>query len=310
MDVPGVPRAPGPGVRAPLRARVFGPVARFDPHVRDRHQRPKVQADGRGVQYLGDSLGCGLAEALPEQWPEVRICPNHRVVQAAPARPLALLDLRGDGAMAIGAVGTLGAGNEPRRLTQRWGRAIYEDLPALAGVVYRGAHQGGVSVAVWDRAGVLQARPGTPDDGEPLAGPRLRTRVDRRAWHGRAGAPCGPRTARPAAPVSARSSSCLTSPLRILPTRERGSSGHSSICLGALTDPMRALTNAISSSGSMSALGSITAVTRSPHLSSGSPTTAQSRTAGCCISACSTSAEYTLKPPVMIMSLRRSTMNR
>ena len=161
----------------PLRARVFGPVARFDPHVRDRHQRPKVQADGRGVQYLGDSLGCGLAEALPEQWPEVRICPNHRVVQAAPARPLALLDLRGDGAMAIGAVGTLGAGNEPRRLTQRWGRAIYEDLPALAGVVYRGAHQGGVSVAVWDRAGVLHARPGTPDDGEPLAGPRLRTRV-------------------------------------------------------------------------------------------------------------------------------------
>ena len=60
--------------RAPLRARIFGPVARFDPHARDRHQRPKVQADGRGVQYLGDSLGCGLAEALPEQWPEVRIC--------------------------------------------------------------------------------------------------------------------------------------------------------------------------------------------------------------------------------------------
>ena len=34
--------------------------------------------------------------------------------------------------MAIGAVGTLGAGNETRRLTQRWGRAIYEDLAPSA----------------------------------------------------------------------------------------------------------------------------------------------------------------------------------
>lgn len=157
--------------RSPLRARVYGPVSRFDPHVRDRRQRPRVQPDGRGVNYLADSLGCGLAEAFPEQHPEVRICPNHRAVLAAPQRPVELLDVTGDGAMAIGAVGTLGSGDEPRRLTQRWSRAIYEALRDLHGLMYRGAHQGGLSLAVWQRAGELHAKPGTPRGGAALAGP-------------------------------------------------------------------------------------------------------------------------------------------
>ena len=47
---------------------------------------------------------------------------------------------------------------------------IYEDLPALHGILYRGAHQGGESVAVFDRAGELHAKPGTPADGTALAG--------------------------------------------------------------------------------------------------------------------------------------------
>ena len=157
--------------RAPRLARTYGPVARFDPHIRDARQQPRVQPDGRGVVYLGDTIRCGLAEAFPEQWPEVRICPNQRAVQAAPQRPATLLDLTGDGAMAIGAVGTLGSGNEPRRLTQRWGRAIYEDLTELDGVQYRAAHQGGLSIAIWERVGELHVRPGTPVDGLALSGP-------------------------------------------------------------------------------------------------------------------------------------------
>ena len=125
-------------------------------------------------------------------------------------------------------------------------------------------------------------------------------RVPRPAGEGRAGSDRQAAAGRRARPrrrpdqvvvLLSCSSSVLTSAFSTLPRRERGSSGHSSTCLGALTDPIRAFTNATSSSGSTSALASITAVTRSPHLSSGSPTTAQSRTAGCCISACSTSAE-------------------
>ena len=72
--------------------------------------------------------------------------------------------------MAIGAVGTLGSGDEKRELTQNWARAVYEDMPDLHGVVYRGAHQGGLSIAVWERAGVLVPRPGIPADGLTLAG--------------------------------------------------------------------------------------------------------------------------------------------
>ncbi len=100
--------------------------------------------------------------------------------------------------------------------------------------------------------------------------------------------------------------------LSTLPTLERGRSAQTSTCLGALTLPIRSLTKAISSAGSTCcpARSWTTAVTRSPHFSSGSPTTAQSWTAGCAISACSTSVEYTLKPPVITMSLARSTMKR
>ncbi len=164
--------------RPPLEARTYGPLARFDPHVRDRHGKPREQADGRGVSYLSATLECALAEAFPEQHPEVAICPRARAIRAAPPADALLLDLTGDGAMRIGAVFTLGSGNEPRRLTQRWGRAIYERLPSLAGIRYRGAHQGGEAVAVWERAGILRVPAGaTTNAGRALLEPGMEERV-------------------------------------------------------------------------------------------------------------------------------------
>lgn len=88
-----------------------------------------------------------------------------------------LLDLTGDGAMRIGALATLGSGDEPRRLTQRWGRAIYEQLPNLAGVRYRAAHQGGGAVAVWERAGTLRVPVGMVAPGPALLDPGMEERV-------------------------------------------------------------------------------------------------------------------------------------
>ena len=172
--------------RPPGQARTFGPYGRFDPHVRDRRRRPREQADGRGVNYLAADLGTALAEAFPDQRPEVEICPRTRAIRACPEQTVKLLDLAGDGIMKIGAVATLGSGCEPRRATQRWGRAIYEDLPTLAGVRYRGAHQSGISVAVWERAGSLLLEPtdasmtrfvGAFHDGLPLLGTELRSRT-------------------------------------------------------------------------------------------------------------------------------------
>jgi hypothetical protein len=135
--------------------RIYGPLNRFDHHVRDGHRQPKLQPDGRGVIYLAETLGTALAEAFQDQGVEVGVCPNLRAVPMAPASTTDLLDLTGDGVMNIGAVAGLASGHYSRRVTQRWGRAIYEDLETFVGIRYRGAHQNGICVVGWERTGPL-----------------------------------------------------------------------------------------------------------------------------------------------------------
>lgn len=175
--------------RFPLRARTFGPLNRFDPQVRDRHQQPREQRDGRGVIYFARDVACGLAESFPGQSPEVLICPNRYALLAAPRADSTLLDLTGNGVLHIGAVGTLGAGNERRRMTQRWARAIYEDFPTLDGIRYRAAHQGGIAVALWERGEPLQSAPDTGAPGYALAGALLNRVTHQLALQGRAPVP-------------------------------------------------------------------------------------------------------------------------
>lgn len=160
--------------RPSLRPRTWGPVARFDPQVRDRHGRPREQPDSRGVIYLADELECALAEAFADQPHQVHVCPRARAVLGHPLGHTRLLDLTGAGAMRIGAVGTLAWGDEPRRLTQRWGRAIYEDLPRMHGIRYRSAHQGGLAVAAWERSAPLRE---VPDSDRALLDSGMRDRV-------------------------------------------------------------------------------------------------------------------------------------
>jgi len=161
-------------LRPALGARTFGPAGRLDPHVRDRRRQPREAPDGRGAIYLATDLATALAEVFGEQRPQVGICPHTRAVWARPEHDVQLLDLTGDGAMAIGAVGTLTWGDEPRRRTQRWARRIYEQYARLGGVRYRTAHQGGEAVVLWDRAPRLHAavgrRPGAM--GSVAAGQR------------------------------------------------------------------------------------------------------------------------------------------
>lgn len=144
-----------------MAPRTFGPLNRFDPHVRDRRQQPREDPQGRGVLYLARDLGTALAEAYPGQWPGVGICPHARAGWARPTvAHIPLLDLTGNGAMRIGAVGTVAWGDEPRRRTQRWGRRIYEQYSDLDGILYNAAHQGGESVVLWERAAALEVLPG------------------------------------------------------------------------------------------------------------------------------------------------------
>ena len=132
--------------------RTYGPTGRFDPHVRGRRHRARVDPTGRGVLYLAADLGTALAEAYPGQWPEVAICPHTRAAWVRPSARVRVLDLTASGAIAIGAVGTFAWGDEPRTRTQRWGRRIYEQYERLDGIRYRAVHQGGESFALWERA--------------------------------------------------------------------------------------------------------------------------------------------------------------
>ena len=138
-----------------LAPRTFGPLHRFDPHVRDQRRRPREDPQGRGVVYLAHDLATALAEAYSGQWPEVGVCPHARAGWVRPAAAIRLLDLTGDGALAIGAVGTIATGDEPRRRTQRWARRIYEQYAHLDGIRYHAAHQGGEAVVLWERAPAL-----------------------------------------------------------------------------------------------------------------------------------------------------------
>jgi hypothetical protein len=139
-------------LRQPLVPRQWGPLNRFDPHIRDRRGQPRNSPDGRGVLYLADDLTCALAEAFQEELSDVAVCPNVRAIWARARGSAKLLDLTGNGVMYIGAVATASSGDEPRRRTQRWGRAIYEDYAHLAGIRYRAAHQGGMAIALWETA--------------------------------------------------------------------------------------------------------------------------------------------------------------
>lgn len=93
----------------------------------------------------------------------------------APGGWISLLDLTGEGALAIGATGTLQWGDEPRRRTRRWARRIYEQYAELDGVRYQAANQGGECVVLWQRAPALQRSPGgTVGSGPYGAGSWLR----------------------------------------------------------------------------------------------------------------------------------------
>ncbi len=135
--------------------RGYGPLYRFDPHVAGAGGSPGVCADGRTVLYVADTLATGLAEVFGDQFGG-DICPAYRAAIITAAQPLRLLDIATPGAaMRIGAYQTLGAGEQPRRLSQEWARAIHDDQPAdggtrIRGVYYRTAHTGGAAVALWN----------------------------------------------------------------------------------------------------------------------------------------------------------------
>ena len=140
----------GPRCPEATFARSFGPLHRFDHHVPGE--------GNRRVIYLAERL----STAAFEVWADLgvaQICPSVRAALLSPTEEVVAQNLRGQGAIMVGARPSLGSGGEPRALTQAWARAIYEDRPGgprVAGVRYSSAHDESPCLALWDSGPALR----------------------------------------------------------------------------------------------------------------------------------------------------------
>jgi hypothetical protein len=104
---------------------------------------------------------------------EALICPNFRGAIGRLTATASFQDLRGDGSLEIGALAALGTGDVPREKSQEWARAIYDQHP-VAGVVWAGAHDYGMCIALWERAAALEIVVDAGIERDlPLVGPEL-----------------------------------------------------------------------------------------------------------------------------------------
>lgn len=136
----------------PAERRSVGPFARFDPHAADD--------SGRGVVYGAERLTGAVAEVYGQTRTIDRL-ESMQVGFFAPRRDLELIDLRGQGALAVGATAELMT-TPDRDLSQRWARWLYERYRRAAGVAYTGRYAGCLCVALWERAPLERSHPSLP----------------------------------------------------------------------------------------------------------------------------------------------------
>jgi RES domain len=143
----------------PLIFRFHGPRERFDHQYADQAGKAQKSPD-RGVYYASpvlsseiDALSCCLSECFGDDNRVIELL-NRKFCRLNVVRPLMLLDLRGDGAMRIGACYAL-SGCIDRPLSQAWSRYIYEnelDFTLVDGIIYPAAHNGDAAMALYERA--------------------------------------------------------------------------------------------------------------------------------------------------------------
>jgi hypothetical protein len=135
------------------------------------------------VLYVAGNLATGFGEVFGDHR-AAAVCANYRIALVRPTSPIDVLDLRGQGAaMRIGALPSLATGEHPRRRTQEWARAIFEDQPVarrtVHGVYYDAAHSNGPALALWNtehRVELVTSSSGAMQDFA-LTDPRMWPRV-------------------------------------------------------------------------------------------------------------------------------------
>lgn len=124
--------------------RYDGPFSRFDHHA-DGHPR--------GIHYSAPSLSSCVVEVFGDTG--VIDPQGCQLVLLRTNRPMALLDLRGSGAMRAGSVAALNA-TADRSLSQQWSRFFYDTVVAeeqpIDGLLYSNAHNGESALVIYERA--------------------------------------------------------------------------------------------------------------------------------------------------------------
>jgi len=99
------------------------------------HTSPTACPDGRSILYVAKNLTTAIGEVFGD-YSEAQVCPQFRVAIVRPRAPVAVLDLRGQGAaMRVGALPSLATGVRGRRVN---------------GIYYNAAHSNGPALALWN----------------------------------------------------------------------------------------------------------------------------------------------------------------
>ena len=134
----------------PLQFSSFGPRHRFD-HHRAAPKGPAVDLERRTYYAAGDLKGW-VVEVFGDTG--VIAVGTRRVALIRPARDIRLLDLRDDGALAVGSVAAL-ASIPDRAVSQAWARWFYDhpgEFGAVDGVAYYNAHNNDSAYGFFERA--------------------------------------------------------------------------------------------------------------------------------------------------------------
>lgn len=125
--------------------RSYGPLpsARFDPHP-----EPPGGGSGELVLYAAATLLTALAERFQHNREIRRADPTNPIAYAwRPVRRVTLIDLRGPGAVALGAAHAIGSYRKD--ITRRWARALRSTWPMADGILYASAMTGQDCLALW-----------------------------------------------------------------------------------------------------------------------------------------------------------------
>lgn len=144
--------------------RTYGPVssARYDPHPKPAGIQP-----GFGVSYAASELATPVAEVFQTSRRINTIAGGPYATAWTPTRPLELLDLTGDWALANGAAHALAAAARP--VCRTWSQAIRTTWPDLDGLWAPSTMTGAPMVVLYEPAAT--AMPDRPAFSQPLAAP-------------------------------------------------------------------------------------------------------------------------------------------